>query len=314
MKTPDPTPRRFEQVRPAVSTTPELPIPRNSVDTGAPAPPPPDCSAGGTSAKRARKPRVRRFLTEKKCRIIVATAMLVPVIGLSADLATSSIASAAQSASSSHAAGAPESEGTGSNARSAPAAGGSSGAVTSVSDSGFTMTTSAGQKVSVETPSSTKYGEGSGLTTASAVKKGTHVLVLGTVDSTTVKATQVVVQTTGSSGAAASTAATVVPFQKGAPTTSKEVGQIPVSYTEGSGTIVSGTTATRATEAALAAYPGGIVNWPHHIFVTAPNGGTPPERGGKDRRKVGGSRSRIHSRALERTVSLAAARRIEVAA
>ncbi|HEX3564270.1 MAG TPA: hypothetical protein VHU17_02780, partial [Acidimicrobiales bacterium] len=57
------------------------------------------------------------------------------------------------------------------------------------------------------------------------------------------------------------------------------------NYTEGSGTIVSGTTANKATEAALAAYPGGVVdrvvklsngeyevhyigvNWPHHIFV-----------------------------------------------
>ena len=77
----------------------------------------------------------------------------------------------------------------------------------------------------------------------------------------------------------------MLPFQKGAATTSKQVGQIPASYSQGSGTIVSGTTANKATEAALAAYPGGIVdrvvklsngeyevhsigvNWPHHIFV-----------------------------------------------
>jgi hypothetical protein len=76
----------------------------------------------------------------------------------------------------------------------------------------------------------------------------------------------------------------VVPFQQGAPSTAKTVGQIP-TYTEGSGTILSGTTANKATEAALAAYPGGVVdrvvqlsggdyevhtigvNWPHHIFV-----------------------------------------------
>ena len=60
----------------------------------------------------------------------------------------------------------------------------------------------------------------------------------------------------------------------------------PANYSQGSGTIVSGTTAYDATEAALAAYPGGIVdrvvqlsngefevhligvNWPHHVFVT----------------------------------------------
>jgi hypothetical protein len=80
-------------------------------------------------------------------------------------------------------------------------------------------------------------------------------------------------------------AAGVVPFQQGAATTSKLVGQIPADYSQGSGTIVSGTAASKATEAALAMYPGGIVdrvvqlsggeyevhyigvNWPHHIFV-----------------------------------------------
>ena len=167
--------------------------------------------------------------------------------------------------------------------RSGPAAGGSSGTVTSVSKSAFTMTTSAGQKVTVDESSSTKYKEGSSTIRAGAIKKGTHVLVIGTVSSTTIKATQVVVQAGDES--VASTAATVVPFQKGAPTTSKQVGQIPTTYTEGSGTIQSGTTATKATEAALASYPGGVVdrvvklsngeyevhtigvNWPHHIFV-----------------------------------------------
>jgi len=93
------------------------------------------------------------------------------------------------------------------------------------------------------------------------------------------------VQPSGSAGSATSPTE-VVPFQPGAPSTSKRVGQIPASYSQGSGTIVSGTKANRATEAALAAYSGGIVdrvvklgtgdyevhnigvNWPHHIFVT----------------------------------------------
>jgi hypothetical protein len=100
--------------------------------------------------------------------------------------------------------------------------------------------------------------------------------------STTIKATQVIVQTTGGGSA---TSSAVIPFQRGAATTSKQVGQIPANWSQGSGTIVSGTAANRATEAALAAYPGGIVdrvvklsngeynvhiigvNWPHHIFV-----------------------------------------------
>ncbi|MGI8451442.1 MAG: hypothetical protein ACR2MP_30510 [Streptosporangiaceae bacterium] len=83
-----------------------------------------------------------------------------------------------------------------------------------------------------------------------------------------------------------SSAGTVIPFQRGAATTSKQAGQIPADYRQGSGTIVSGTAANKATEAALAGLPRGVVdrvvklgsgeyevhnigvNWPHHIFVT----------------------------------------------
>jgi hypothetical protein len=233
-----------------------------------------------STLRQERKPKVRRRLTKKKCRSIVAAAMLLPMIGLSVGLLASPVASAAQPASSAHAPGA---AGGGSNARSGPAAGGSSGTVTSVSKSGFTLTTAAGQKVTVDESSSTKYEKGSSSISASAIKKGTHVLVIGTVSSTTIKATQVIVETGSTSEPA--TAATVVPFQQGSPTTSKQAGTVPASYTEGSGTIVSGTAATKATEAALAAYPGGVVdrvvklsngdyevhqigvNWPHHVFV-----------------------------------------------
>jgi hypothetical protein len=173
----------------------------------------------------------------------------------------------------------------GSNARSGPAAGGASGTVGSVSSSGFTLSTAAGQKVTVDEASATTYQKGSSSISASSLTKGERVLVLGTTNGTTITATQVVVQPTGSDASAASTAAQVVPFQRGAPTTSKQVGRVPVNYTEGSGTIVSGTTANQATEAALAAYPGGVVdrvvklsngdyevhyigvNWPHHVFV-----------------------------------------------
>jgi hypothetical protein len=170
----------------------------------------------------------------------------------------------------------------GSNARSGPAAGGSVGTVSSVSKSSFTLTTSAGQKVTVTEASSTTYKKGTTSSSASAVTKGVPVLVLGTTNGTTIAATQVIVKPTG-----ISTASKVVPFQRGAPSTSKQVGQVPANYTQGSGTIVSGTTANKATEAALAAYPGGVVdrvvklsngeyevhnigvNWPHHVFVSA---------------------------------------------
>jgi hypothetical protein len=79
----------------------------------------------------------------------------------------------------------------------------------------------------------------------------------------------------------------VVSFKQGSQSASKTAGQVPTNYTEGSGTIVSGTAATKATKAALTSYAGGIVdrvvrlsngeyevhyigvNWPHHIFVTS---------------------------------------------
>jgi hypothetical protein len=146
------------------------------------------------------------------------------------------------------------------------------------------MSTSAGQKVTVDEASATTYQKGTSPAPASAITTGERVLVLGTTSGTTITATQVIVQPTGG-GSAASSAAKVIPFQRGAPTTSKQVGQIPANWSQGSGTIVSGTAANKATEAALAAYPGGIVdrdvklsngdynvhmsgvNWPHHVFV-----------------------------------------------
>jgi hypothetical protein len=98
---------------------------------------------------------------------------------------------------------------------------------------------------------------------------------------------------TSSSGASAgantsaANAAKVIPFQAGQPGASKTVGQVPASFSAGTGTIVTGTAADKAKAAALAAYPGGTVNrvvllsdgqynvhmigvnWPHHIFVSA---------------------------------------------
>ncbi len=186
--------------------------------------------------------------------------------------ATASNSSATATAATSPPAGQHAFHSGGSNARSGPAAGGTLGTVDSVSMSSFTLTTPAGQKVTVTKASAT-----------TSVKKGKNVLVLGTVNGTTIIASKVIVQT--ADGSAKSTAAGVVPFRQGAPSTAKQVGQIPANYSQGSGTIVSGTAANKATEAALAAYPGGVVdrvvklsngeyevhnigvNWPHHIFV-----------------------------------------------
>jgi hypothetical protein len=139
--------------------------------------------------------------------------------------------------------------------------------------------------VIIKRASSTKYHKGTKLSSASAIKKGVRVLVLGTTSGTTITASKVVVQPTNGGGSTSPSAAGVVPFQRGARSPSKQVGQIPADYSQGSGTIVSGTAANKATEAALAAYPGGVVdrvvklssgeyevhnigvNWPHHIFI-----------------------------------------------
>jgi len=187
--------------------------------------------------------------------------------------ATAGSGSAAATAATTRTAGGLALRGGGSNARSGPAAGGTVGTIDSVSTSSFTLTTPAGQEVTVTKASTT-----------TSVKKGKHVLVLGTVNGTRITAGKVIVQAT--SGSAKSSTAGVVPFQQGTPSTAKQVGRIPANYSQGSGTIVSGTAANNATEAALAAYPGGVVdrvvklsngeyevhnigvNWPHHIFVS----------------------------------------------
>jgi membrane-bound inhibitor of C-type lysozyme len=171
----------------------------------------------------------------------------------------------------------------GSNARSGPAAGGSIGTVSHTSAAGFTLATSAGQKLTVRETSSTTYKKGATAAAVSAVAPGETAVVIGTVDSTTITAAQVILQPPAGTS---NTASTVVPFTRGAASTAKSVGQIPANYQQGSGTIVGGTTASKATQAALAAYPGGIidrvvrlsnsgyevhniaVNWPHHIFVS----------------------------------------------
>jgi hypothetical protein len=211
----------------------------------------------------------------------IAAGAVVIVVGIGA------CTSAQPGSSSSPSVAAPSASGLGgggSNARSGPAEGGTAGTVSSASTSSFTVSTAASQMVTVNLASSTTYQNGTSSTSPSAVTTGETVLVLGMTNGTTITAAQVIVQPAGDYGSAASSAARVVSFQQGAPSPSKQVGQIP-NYTEGSGTIVGGTTADQATEAALAAYPGGVVdrvvqlsggeyevhnigvNWPHHVFV-----------------------------------------------
>jgi hypothetical protein len=97
---------------------------------------------------------------------------------------------------------------------------------------------------------------------------------------------------TGSSNARSGSANTgitgkVIPFHRGQPSPATVVGKVPANWRAGSGTLVTGTAAKKATAAALAAFKGGGtvnrvvrlsngeynvhilgVNWPHHIFVS----------------------------------------------
>jgi hypothetical protein len=222
------------------------------------------------------------MFSSKRTRIIAAGAAAIVIGGGSYGIVTATSSSAsATSASSSPAGG--FGSGGGSNARSGPAAGGSTGTVSSVSSSGFTLSTAGGQKVTVKEASTTTYEKGTSPASASAVTTGEPVLVLGTTDSTTITATEVIAQPPSTS--ASNPGGEVVPFSRGGQRPTAQAGQIPSGYSQGQGTIVSGTTAGKATEAALAAYPGGVVdrvvaigngdyevhyigvNWPHHIFV-----------------------------------------------
>ncbi|MBE1608055.1 hypothetical protein [Actinopolymorpha pittospori] len=256
----------------------------------------PDSSVSVATVKQARWEGERRSLLIRKGRWPAAVALMCAVVGLSGCAATPSSAAATPPSATAAALSAEARDGMpgsggdlgsgggGSEARFGPAAGGSSGTVSNVSTSSFTMSTATGQKVTVKETSTTTYRNGASSTSASAMTTGEPVVVLGTVDNTTITATQVIVQATAG-GSTTSSQRQVIPFQQGAPTTSKQVGQVPANYSEGSGTIVSGAAANKATEAALGAYSGGVVdrvvklsngeyevhnigvNWPHHIFV-----------------------------------------------
>jgi hypothetical protein len=226
------------------------------------------------------------MLTRRLSKPLAIVAAVVVIGGGAGGIITATSSNGSAGASTGQTANAVPAAKAGSNARSGPAAGGVVGTVSSVSTSSFTVSTTGGQKVTVKKASSTTYRNGTTSTSASALTKGAPVLVLGTANGTTITATQVVVHP-ASTPPTTFTPSKVATFKRGAPSTSKQDGQVPANYTEGSGTIVSGTTANKATTAALAAYPGGVVdrvvklsngqyevhnigvNWPHHIFVSS---------------------------------------------
>ena len=236
------------------------------------------------------------MFSSKRSRVIAAGIAAVVIAGGSygiVDATSSSATTASSTSTTSHGsaggfgggglAGGSGAGGSGSNARSGPAAGGSIGTASSVTSSGFTLTTSTGQKVTIKEASSTTYEQGTSPASVSAVTSGASVLVLGTTDSSTITASQVIVDPPSSS--ASSPGGQTIGYAKGKQGSTEKVGTIPSDYSQGSGTLASGTTADKATEAALGVYAGGVidrvvelsngdyevhnigVNWPHHIFV-----------------------------------------------
>ncbi len=246
----------------------------------------------GVSARRKRGHVGRRWHVLSRRRLGATVGLIVPVLGLGVGVAACGGTSSSQAATTTSSTAVSTSgsggfaggagSGGGSNARSTNAPGGSVGTVNGVSSQSFTLSTPTGEKVTVKESSSTVYNDGTRSSSASAISKGEAVLVFGKVDSTTITATQVIVQPAINLKQASSN---VIAFSQGTQGKSKSVGQIPTDYTQGSGTLVSGTNATKATEAALASYAGGVVDrvvqlsngdyevhmigvsWPHHVFV-----------------------------------------------
>src|SRR5579863_3195516 len=134
------------------------------------------------SGPMASNEKVRRWLSKKRSTWMVAAFALVVLIGLSVGLVVPSSSAPNASTPSTTT----SSSALGSNARSAPAQGGAAGAINGVSPSGLTMTTSAGQSVSVTYSNATKYDYGSQPISSNSLKAGEDVLVFGTTDSTTI--------------------------------------------------------------------------------------------------------------------------------
>jgi len=244
-----------------------------------------------TPERTMRRSKLNQWFHKKRNRWIASSALIVGTIGSSigiAALSSTNPASTSGAASTSveHALEAGYGSGNGkSNARSAPASGGTTGKIDTVSASSFTLTTPAGQKVTVKESSLTTYQNGTRSASTSVVRTGKNVLVLGTVDSTTIAAKDISVKAALTTEP--SSASTVIPFDQGTTSAEKTVGTIPANWSAGQGALVSGSAANKATVAALAAYPGGVVdrvvvlsdgdynvhfigvNWPHHVFLNS---------------------------------------------
>ncbi|WP_194907038.1 hypothetical protein [Catenulispora rubra] len=207
----------------------------------------------------------RTFVPRKRKVALIAGIAVLAVTGIGVGLAAASgsgsgsgsaggtsAASSGTTGSSAPQAGA-GGAGQGSNARSTNEPGGTSGTISSVTGTGFSVKTTVGETITIDENSSTTYANATG-----ALTPGEAVLVLGTVNGTTITATQVTVEPANSPYTTASADVTAV--HQGQQNTSQSYGTIPTDYTEGQGTIVGSDTANQAVQTALQKYPGGIVD------------------------------------------------------
>jgi hypothetical protein len=193
--------------------------------------------------------------------------------------------------------------------RAPPSEGGTVGFVDSVSDAGFVVVMSSGQKATVQLGAATTYRKGNGAATKAAIIPGQPIMILGIIQDiqgerkTVIDANQVIAQPVGikitppapgadgsiqrPAGAAGAPGAPGAAGGAGGRAEAKAVGTPPSFYKEGEGTIVATAEANKAIVPALTAWPTGVinrvvklsdgsyevhhvgVNWPHHIFVGA---------------------------------------------
>ncbi|MEY9861094.1 hypothetical protein ABH935_006734 [Catenulispora sp. GAS73] len=210
----------------------------------------------------------RTFATRKRKVAVIAGLAVLAVTGIGVGLVAASGSTSGTSATASGSTGSPTSPvgaggaRQGSNARSTNEPGGTSGTISSVTGTGFSVKTTVGESITIDENSSTTYENAAGATptatTSSALTPGQAVLVLGTVNSTTITASQVTIEPANSPYTTASTDVTAV--HQGQQNASQSYGTIPTDYTEGQGTIVGAGTANQAVQTALQKYPGGIVD------------------------------------------------------
>jgi hypothetical protein len=105
----------------------------------------------------------RKWLRSKKSRWVASALVVAGLFGVTVGVAASNSGTppASSAPGTPYKAGLGAGNGT-SNARTAPAAGGTVGTIDTVSPSSFTLTTSTGQEVTVDDASTTMYGSGTG--------------------------------------------------------------------------------------------------------------------------------------------------------